>query len=429
VTEGRSQSSAIPFWVDDHPPPADLSSDLPAACDVVVVGSGYTGLSAARRLVRSGRQVVVLEAGSVASGASSVNAGMVSPDVKRGVMSVAREHGMAVAGEIWRATERAVDLVEEIATTEGIDAGWRRVGMAGLTERPDAMPALRTEAAWLESEMGYTTDFVGPDRIGEVVGSDRFAGALVEPAGGGLHPARYAFGLAAAVVRAGAVLCEHTPALEMVTTGSDLLVRTPAGEIRAASVLVATNGLTGDLVRGLRRRVIPVGSYIAVTEPLPGELAERLIPGNRMLWTMQRLLTYFRRTPDDRLLLGGRHDLRTGRDLADSAAKLRRRMIEIFPDLAEVAITHSWGGTIGVTFDLLPHIGRMGDVWYALGYGGHGVALATHLGDEVAGRITGKTGAGPFEALPHPTRWYYRRHPWFLPAAAAWYGVLDRLGR
>ncbi len=194
-------------------------------------------------------------------------------------------------------------------------------------------------------------------------------------------------------------------------------------------MLVATNGLTGDLVPWLRRRVVPVGSYIAVTEPLPGDLAERLIPGNRMLWTMQRLLTYFRRTPDDRLLLGGRHDLRAGRDLVNSAAKLRTRMVEIFPDLAEVAITHSWGGTIGVTFDLLPHIGRMGDVWYALGYSGHGVALATYLGDEVAGRITGETDASPFETLPHPTKWYYRRHPWFLPAAAAWYGVLDRLGR
>ncbi len=425
----QPQLAHVPFWIDDHPPPSGLSSNLPARCDVVVVGSGYTGLAAARRLVRSGHRVVILEAGGVASGASSVNAGMVSPDVKRGVMVVARERGMAVAKEIWNATERAVDLVEEIATTEGIDAGWRRVGMAGLTERPDAIPALRTEAAWFESEMGYPTEVVGHDQIEEVVGSDRFAAAIIEPAGGGLHPARYAFGLAAAVVRAGAVLCEHTPALEMVTTGSDLLVRTPVGEVRAASVLVATNGLTGDLVPGLRRRVIPVGSYIAVTEPLPGELAERLIPGNRMLWTMQRLLTYFRRTPDDRLLLGGRHDLRTGRNLVDSAAKLRRRMVEIFPDLAEAAITHSWGGTIGVTFDLLPHIGRMGDVWYALGYGGHGVALATYLGDEVAGRITGETDASQFETLPHPTKWYYRRHPWFLPAAAAWYGVLDRLGR
>ena len=141
-----------------------------------------------------------------------------------------------------------------------------------------------------------------------------------------------------------------------------------------------------------------MGSYIAVTEPLPGELAERLIPGNRMLWTMQRLLTYFRRTPDDRLLLGGRHDLRTG-GTSSTARQLRKRIVEIFPDLAEVAITHSWGGTIGVTFDLLPHIGRMGDVWYALGYGGHGVALATYLGNEVA-------GGSPARPMPARSRGY-----------------------
>ena len=126
----QPQLAHVPFWIDDHPPPSGLSSNLPARCDVVVVGSGYTGLAAARRLVRSGI-TPILEAGGVASGASSVNAGMVSPDVKRGVMVVARERGMAVAKEIWNATERAVDLVEEIATTEGIDAGWRRVGWPG----------------------------------------------------------------------------------------------------------------------------------------------------------------------------------------------------------------------------------------------------------------------------------------------------------
>ena len=424
------QLSTVPFWIEDHPPPSGLSLDLPAKCDVVVVGSGYTGLSAARRLVRSGREVVILEVGCVASGASSVNAGMVSPDVKRGVRVVAKEWGMNVAREMWKATERAVDLVEEIVTSEGIDAEWRRAGMAGLTERLELLPALRDEAAWFETEMGYPTEVVGQDRIHEVVGSELFAAAVNEPVGGGLHPARYAFGLAKAVVAAGAVLCEQTPALELTPTGSGVRVSTPVGEIEATSVLVATNGLTGDLVPWLRRRVVPVGSYIAVTEPLPEGLAERLIPGNRMLWTMERLLTYFRRTPDDRLLLGGRHDLRTGRDLVDSAAKLRRRIAAIFPELADVVITHSWGGTLGATFDLLPHIGRLGGVWYALGYGGHGVALATYLGDEVAGRISGETPhPGPFEELSHPARWYYRRRPWFLPLAAGWYGVLDRLGR
>ena len=172
-----------------------------------------------------------------------------------------------------------------------------------------------------------------------------------------------------------------------------------------------------------------MGSYIAVTEPLPFEQAERLIPNNRMLWTYRRLLNYLRRTPDDRLLLGGRQDLRTGLDPAHSAANLRRRIVQFFPELAGIRITHGWGGTIGVTFDLLPHLGQIDGVWYALGYCGHGVALATYLGDEVGGRITGEVDRSPFEEIPHPTRWYYRRRPWFLPVAAAGYRVLDHWGR
>jgi glycine/D-amino acid oxidase-like deaminating enzyme len=419
---------ATPFWIADHPRPTNLAGELPRSADVVVVGSGYTGLSAARRLARSGRAVVVLEAGPVAAGASSVNAGMVSADVKGGVEAVARRHGQSLAREVWKATERAVDLVEEIIAAEEIDADWRRTEMAGLGSRPGDAGRLASEANWMRAEMGYPMEVIGPGSIGEVVGSRRFTAALVEPAAA-LHPARYVFGLAAAVVRAGVTLCEHTPATNIVRDGTGFTVSTGHGAVRAGAVLMATNGYTGDLLPDLRRRVVPVGSYIAVTEPLPFEQAERLIPKNRMLWTYRRLLNYLRRTPDDRLLLGGRQDLRTGLDPARSAADLRRRIVQFFPELAGIRITHGWGGTIGITFDLLPHLGQIDGVWYALGYCGHGVALATYLGDEVGGRIAGEVDRSPFEEIPHPTRWYYRRRPWFLPVAAAGYRILDHWGR
>ena len=167
----QPQLAHVPFWIDDHPPPSGLSSNLPARCDVVVVGSGYTGLAAARRLVRSGHHVVILEAGGVASGASSVNAGMVSPDVKRGVMVVARERGMQSPKRSGmppsgRSTWSRRSPPPRESTRGGAGWGWP----AGLTERPDAIPALRTEAAWFESEMGYPTEVVGHDQIEEVVG-------------------------------------------------------------------------------------------------------------------------------------------------------------------------------------------------------------------------------------------------------------------
>ena len=209
---------------------------------MVVVGSGYTGLSAARRLARSGRAVVVLEAGPVAAGASSVNAGMVSADVKGGVEAVARRHGQPLAREIWKATERAVDLVEEIVTAEEIDADWRRTEMAGLGSRPGDAGRFASEADWMRAEMGYPMDVIGPERIGEVVGSRRFTAALVEPAAA-LHPARYVFGLAAAVVRGGSPSASTPPPPISSGTAPASPCQRGAARCDAGAVLIATNGL------------------------------------------------------------------------------------------------------------------------------------------------------------------------------------------
>ena len=204
---------------------------------------------------------------------------------------------------------------------------------------------------------------------------------------------------------------------------------TGRGRLRAGEVLLATNGYTGGWLPTLRRRVIPVGSYIVVTEPLPADTAERLIPGGRMLWTSRRFLNYFRLTPDNRLLMGGRQDLSTDLDLAESARALRATITGFFPELSGAAITHSWTGRLGVTFDQLPHIGRLDGMWYALGYSGHGLALGTYVGHEVGGLLSGEAERSPFAEVPHPTRWYYRQRPWFLPLGARWYRLLDRLGR
>ena len=148
-----------------------------------------------------------------------------------------------------------------------------------------------------------------------------------------------------------------------------------------------------------------------------------------MAWTARRFLNYFRRTPDDRILMGGRRNLRTDLDLADCARDLRSRLVEFFPQLSSVEISHVWGGKLGATFDLLPRIGRENGVWYAMGYGGHGVALGTYLGTEVGMLLAGELDRTPFEEIPDATRWYYRTNPWFLPWAAIAFRTLDRLGR
>ncbi|HEX9854582.1 MAG TPA: FAD-binding oxidoreductase [Acidimicrobiia bacterium] len=421
----------VAFWQDDFPRPKSLAvGELPPTTDVAIVGAGYTGLSAARALLRSGAAVTVIDAGSIGSGASSVNGGMVNIGLKAPIEKVWKAYGEDLTRRFWQAGLDSVALVEEIVESHGIECDLSRVGGAELGTSPRDLRSFRQSAEWIHTRFGHELVVVGPESIREVVDSARFTAATIDAAGAGVHPARYVYGLAGAVAEAGATLVEDAPVTNIARTVTGYQLLTPRGKVSAGAVLLATNGYTGTRpVPALRRRVIPIGSYIVVTEPLDEAVAERLIPANRMLWTARRFLNYFRRTPDNRILMGGRNDLSTDLDLMESAAILGARTTDVFPELADRRLTHSWGGKLGVTFDLMPHIGRVDGMWYALGYGGHGVAIATYLGAEVAGRITGELDSSPFEEIPHPTRPYYRSEPWFLPAAARLYRMLDAVGR
>lgn len=331
--------------------------------------------------------------------------------------------------EMWQASLAAIDLVDRIVTSESIDCDFHRTGAVELGYTDRDRRAFEQESIWMKRELGFETQLVSESEMPSVVGSDRFVAALVDEFSGGLHPAKYTYGLAEAAARAGASLVEHAAVLDISREGSSFVVRTALGSVSAEEVLVATNGYTGDLIPGLQRRIVPVGSYIVVTEPLPPEVAAEVVPQNRMLWTARRFINYFRLTPDGRLLMGGRHNLSTDLDLAESARELRATILDIYPQLAPYEITHSWSGRVGVTFDLQPHITRFDGVWVATGYSGHGMATGTYLGDEVGGMMAGEVERSPFADIPWPGRWFYRKRPWFLPAAALLYRQMDRMGR
>ncbi len=423
--------STTPFWRDDFPRPDDLPvSDLPAEVDVAVVGTGVTGLNAAREIVRSGMSVAVLDSGEVGAGASTVNGGMLNYGLKASTAKVFKRYGPALGREFWDAALASIDHVEDLVTAEDIDCHFERNGAAELGYRTRNLEDFREEADWMRSALDFATELVPTEHMADVVDSDEFHCALVDSAGAGVHPARYVYGLARRIGDAGVRLVEHAEALNISkhTTGYQIL--TPKGKISAGKVLLATNGYTGSRpVPELRRRVVPIGSYIVVTEPLPAETVERLIPHNRMLWTSRRFLNYFRRTPDNRILLGGRNNLSTDLDLQKSADILRATTIGIFPELRDVEFTHTWSGKLGITFDLMPHIGQVEGMWYALGYGGHGVGIGSYVGAEVGRLMSGQIDRSPFAEISHPTRPYYRQKAWFLPAAAPWYRFLDRLGK
>jgi glycine/D-amino acid oxidase-like deaminating enzyme len=420
-----------PFWRDDFPRPDDLPvSGLPAEVDVAVVGTGVTGLNAAREIVRSGMSVAVLDSGEVGAGASTVNGGMLNYGLKASTAKVLERHGPTLGREFWDAALASIDYVEELVATEDIDCCFERNGAAELGYRTQNLEEFREEAQWMRTDLGFDTEVVPNEDITSVVDSAEFHCALVDAAGAGLHPARYVYGLARRVGDAGASIVEHAEALNIAKHTAGYQILTPKGKLSAGKVLLATNGYTGARpVPELRRRVVPIGSYIVVTEPLPAETVERLIPGNRMLWTSRRFLNYFRRTPDNRILLGGRNNLSTDLDLRKSADILRATTVGIFPELADVEFTHTWSGKLGITFDLMPHIGQIEGMWYALGYGGHGLGIGSYVSAEVGRLISGQIDRSPFAEISHPTRPYYRQKAWFLPAAAPWYRFLDRLGK
>ena len=421
----------VPFWVEDHPRPAGLGGDdLPPQTDYLVVGSGLTGLSAALRIAEAGKTVTVVDSGEIAGGASSINGGMVSPDVKAGVDTVHTYYGPKVALEMWESTVRSVELVEELSRRPGIDAVTHRAGMAALGRGARQLRAFDRRLAWYRERFSVDWEMVDAREIDRIVGGDAFTIALYQPGGIGVQPARLSFGLAGEVSRAGAALVADCHARAMEQTRSGMIVSTSKGVVEAGEVILATNGYTTRAPSPeLARLVVPVGSYIIVTEPVGKKVADSIFPTGANTYTRRRLLNYMRRTPDDRILVGGRRNLHPGLDLAESAEALRKAMVGFWPQLEKVQISHVWGGKLGVPFDLIPHIGRIDGAWYALGYAGHGVGLSLQLGHELAGMLLGEDPTSVYATVPHNGRFYYTgKSSWFLTPASVLYRVLDRLG-
>jgi glycine/D-amino acid oxidase-like deaminating enzyme len=389
---------------------------------VAIVGGGYTGLAAARALARRGADVTVLERRTIGWGASSRNGGFVLPGFKPEIEVLARALGVAEARRLFELSLQAVGALEATIADEAIDCGYARCGTVVLAARPGHLAALERSRRFLRDELAHETVVLGPAELRDEIGSTRYHGGLLDPFAGSVQPAALLRGLATAAERAGARLLEGVE-VRRVARGRGLTVDTDRGTLVARDVLVATNGYTGPAVPALQRRVVPVGSYIIATAPLGEAVAARLIPRRRVLSDTKHLLYYFRLSPEGRLVFGGRAAF-TPTPVSRSAAILRRGMLEVFPELAGVPVEFAWGGQVAFTLDQMPHAGVLGGIHYALGYGGHGVALATWLGarmgDALAGAGTIPRLTAPFRAVP-----LYGGTPWFLPLVGGYYRVRD----
>jgi glycine/D-amino acid oxidase-like deaminating enzyme len=418
---------AANFWSEDCPRPFDLrTGDLPDRADVVIVGSGYTGLHAAIALRKAGASVAVLEQETVGWGASRRNGGMALTGMKLEMPEVFRRYGRKLGREFWDWSLASIDHLECTLAEERIDCDFSRTGHILLAAKPKHYDAMAHELEWMERELDYHDAWlVSKQNQREEVGTHEFFGGLADRRSGALHPAKYVFGLAQAAARWGVQLVEHTQVTGMARQGSGFAVGTSRGVVQAQEVLLATNGYTSGVVPAIRNGIFPIGSYIVVTEPLPPALQDELSPRRRMLFDSKNFLNYFRLTPDGRMLFGGRHDLSTGLDPIESARLMRKRMVEVFPQLYDVLVTHTWSGNLGVTFDLMPHAGRIEGIHYAYGYAGHGVAIAGYLGKEVGEIIAGKRVSTPFAEIKHLRTPISRYEKLYLPLVSTWFRALD----
>ena len=413
------------LW-DEGAPPARGPAALPDRTEVAIVGGGYTGLSAARTLARQGVAVTVVERHRVGWGASGRNGGFVLPGFQPEADCLVRRYGADRARALFEDSMRAIGFLEGLIAEEAIECGYARRGAVTLAARPSHLRDLERGRLTLRNRFGHETVLLGPAELREEIDSPCYHGGLLDPAAGALHPARYCEGLAAAAIRAGAVIVEGVEVLGVNRAEGRTTLATSAGPLPAAEVLVATNGYTGAAFPGLRRRVVPVGSYVVATARLELSVARALLPRGRVMSDTWNLLHYFRLSDDGRLVFGGRASF-TPTTVRRSAGILTAALRKVFPPLAVVPVEYAWAGNVCFGRDRMPHAGRLDGVHYALGYAGHGVALSTWLGARMGEALAGR-GAIPeltgerLRAIP-----LYGGTPWFLPAVGGYYRMKDWL--
>ncbi len=417
-----------PYWWEAAPRPPSTPPELPAHADVAIVGSGYTGLSAALTLARGGRDVVVLEAGELGQGASSRNAGFCGRTFNHGFSTLAGKTGLDNAVRVYRAGEAALDYLIQLIESEQIDCQFTRMGRFTGASFASHYELLARDTEGLRKHLGVEVEMVTKGDQHREVGLDIYHGGQVMLRDGGLHPALFHQGLLDRVVAAGATVAGNTPVTAIARETAGFTVTTPRGRIAARDVIVATNGYTGGLTPWQRRRVIPIGSYMIATEPLPEAQMDRLMPRDRVHSDTRKMVYYYRASPDRRrVLFGGRVSL-SETDPRRATPRLHAELTRIFPELAETRVTHGWMGFVAYTFDKLPHLGRRDGIHYALGYCGSGISLASYfgarIGQQLLGRAEGRTG---LDGLRFSGRPYYWGRPWFLAPAIRYYRWHDSL--
>ena len=422
-----------PYWWDAAPYKPLPTVELPKSVDVVVMGAGYVGLSAALTLARGGRDVLVCETGAVNNGGASRNQGQMGAVFKRSFSQLSESYGRDKAVAIMKAGRGAIEFTQNLIESEQISCDLERNGRFVAAYRQEDYDAMARELEILKREVGFAGDMVPRSEQTKYIGTDFYFGGQLRHIDATIQPAKYQQGLIDRVLSAGARIAEHTPVTRLEREGGLFRITTPRGTLTARDLFIATNAYTGDVTPDLRRRVIPLGAYIIATEPLSSERVKQAMPTPRALHDTRKLIFGMRLVPEhNRIMFGGRASL-AETDPRRTAPRLHRRLLQVFPSLEGVRVTHTWHGFVAFTFQYLPHIGvREDGAHFVLGCCGSGIAVGTHLGHTAALRIlNGRNAenATPFDDLPFETRPLYTGRPWFVAPTMLSYATKDMLPR
>jgi glycine/D-amino acid oxidase-like deaminating enzyme len=387
-------------------------------------------------MAKRGASVALLEAENLGWGASCRNGGMVLTGMKLPAPTLIARYGLEATRRMYAASLESIDLVEQIVKEEQIDCSFSRCGHLEVACKSSHFEAFGEAAAHIKREFNHELRIVPKSELRNEIGSEIYYGGMVDETSAGLNPAQYVAGLARAAQRAGATLYDHARVLEVKRESNDGCVQfrisTSRGSLAAREVLLASGAYTTSATPALRKKVIPIGSYITATEILPSALAHELSPRNRMIYDSKHFLYYYRLTPDNRMLFGGRAAFfpESENTVKKSAELLRQGMIKVYPQLQESKIEFVWGGTLDFAFDVMPHAGTIGGMHFAIGFAGHGVAAATCMGANLAGVLCGDAADdNPFSSISFPDAPIGLRsgNTWALPLAGLYYRLLDYL--
>jgi gamma-glutamylputrescine oxidase len=394
--------------------------------DVLVIGGGYTGLHAALNAAERGYRVVLLEAERMGWGASGRNGGQMIPGWRKGATELVKRFGGAHAKTLFELSLEARTLTLERITKYDIDCDLTTNGHLTLAAKPSDLSWMRGEADTLARVMAYpNARALDAGEARAKVAAEGFHGGLLDEYGGHLHPLNYALGLANAARRAGVVLHEQSRVVA-IEHEHGVVARTANGSVRARFGVLACDALLGSLEPRIAGRIMPVANYLVATAPL-GDSAN-LIVDNLAVSDSRFVVDYFRLSADGRLIFGG-GERYTPAPPGDIAAFVRPFLIRTFPQLRDVRIDHAWGGLVSITMTRLPHVGRLGDLFFAHGYSGQGVLLPALVGKVLSEAMRGT--AETFDVLsglapPEFPGGAALRSPLHL-LGMLWYGLRDRL--